>query len=61
MGDLKLMTFEQVATFYQVTPRTVRNWVEKGALVAVRTPTGQPRVAPSSCIAPEKVKPAETE
>lgn len=62
MDDLKkLMTYPQVATFFVVTPRTVRNWVQKGALVAVRTPSGQPRVALSSCIALEKVKPAETE
>ena len=40
----RLMTFRQVAAFYAVTPRTVRNWAEKGAIPVVRTPTGQPRV-----------------
>lgn len=39
-----LLTFRQVADFYAVTPRTVRNWADKGAIPVVRTPTGQPRV-----------------
>jgi excisionase family DNA binding protein len=43
MAD-RLMTFQQVAAFYAVTPRTVRNWAEKGAIPVVRTPGGQPRV-----------------
>jgi predicted site-specific integrase-resolvase len=47
----RLMTFVQVANFYQVTPRTVRNWADKGALHVVRTPSGQPRVPASSVVA----------
>jgi len=48
----RLMTFQQVATFYAVTPRTVQNWARKGALVIVRTPTGKRRVPASSVVAP---------
>jgi excisionase family DNA binding protein len=48
MAD-KLLTFNQVATFYAVTPRTVRNWADKGAIPVVRTPGGQPRV-PSTAV-----------
>ena len=55
-----LMTFQQVARFYAVTPRTVRNWAEKGAISVVRTPSGHPRVPASSCVAAEKVKRSET-
>jgi predicted site-specific integrase-resolvase len=47
----RLMTFQQVATFYAVTPRTVRRWVDKGAVSVVRTPSGQPRVPASSVVA----------
>jgi predicted site-specific integrase-resolvase len=47
----RLMTFRQVATFYAVTPRTVRNWADKGALPIVRTPMGQPRVPASAVVA----------
>lgn len=47
----RLMTFQQVATFYQVTPRTVRNWADKGAITVVRTPSGAPRVPSRSVIA----------
>jgi len=59
MGDLmteRLMTFRQVAMFYAVTPRTVRNWADKGALPVVRTPAGQPRVPASSVVAPQDAK-----
>jgi predicted site-specific integrase-resolvase len=48
MAD-KLLTFNQVADFYSVTPRTVRNWSDKGAIPVVRTPSGQPRI-PSSAL-----------
>jgi predicted site-specific integrase-resolvase len=48
MAD-KLLTFNQVADFYSVTPRTVRNWADSGAIPVVRTPSGQPRV-PSTAI-----------
>jgi predicted site-specific integrase-resolvase len=51
-GD-RLMTFNQVADFYQVTPRTVRNWADKGAITVVRTPSGSPRVPSSAVIAPQ--------
>lgn len=47
----RLMTFRQVATFYAVTPRTVRNWADKGALPVVRTPMGQPRIPASAVLA----------
>lgn len=47
----RLLTFNQVATFYSVTPRTVRNWADKGALTIVRTPTGQPRIPSSAVVA----------
>jgi len=60
MGDLmseRLMTFQQVATFYAVTPRTVRNWADKGALPVVRTPSGQPRVPSSAVVAVGDYKP----
>lgn len=51
---MKLLTMKQVAIFYGVTPRTVRNWAEKGAITVVRTPTGQPRIPASACAAPER-------
>jgi len=55
MGDLdKLLTFAKVALFYDVSPRTVRHWVAKGAIDVVRTPGGEPRIRASSCIATEK-------
>lgn len=57
MGE-RLMTFQQVATFYAVTPRTVRNWTDKGALPVVRTPTGQPRVPASAVVAVAEEKKA---
>lgn len=49
----RLLTFAQVATFYQVTPRTVRTWADKGAVTVVRTPSGAPRVPASACVAPQ--------
>lgn len=47
---MKLLTYREVATFYQVTPRTVRNWAHKGAIPVVRTPSGTPRVPASACV-----------
>jgi predicted site-specific integrase-resolvase len=44
----RLMTFKQVADHYAVTPRTVRNWADKGAIEVVRTPSGHPRVPSKS-------------
>lgn len=52
----RLMTFQQVASFYQVTPRTVRNWADKGAITVVLTPTGAPRVPASTVIAVGKLE-----
>jgi len=56
----RLMTFQQVAQFYAVTPRTVRNWAEKGAVTVVRTPSGAPRVPASSVIAVQDKREAES-
>lgn len=40
----KYLTTAQVADLYEVSPNTVRRWVEGGHLVpALRTPTGQMR------------------
>lgn len=36
MADPKLLTVPQVAAELQVTPQTVRNWIESGVLPAVR-------------------------
>lgn len=48
MAD-KLLTFNQVAAYFSVTPRTVRNWADKGAVPVVRTPSGQPRIPAEAC------------
>jgi len=31
-----LMTIQEVAAFYKVAPRTVRNWIDEGRLEIVR-------------------------
>jgi excisionase family DNA binding protein len=36
MTDPKLLTVPQVAAEFQVTPQTVRNWIDSGVLPAVR-------------------------
>jgi excisionase family DNA binding protein len=36
MADPKLLTVPQVAAEFQVTPQTVRNWIDHGTLPAVR-------------------------
>lgn len=59
MGE-RLMTFRQVATFYAVTPRTVRRWADKGALTVVRTPTGQPRIPSTEIVTVKTVTEADT-
>ena len=41
---MKLIAVGKVAEQFQVTPATVRNWVEKGYLHAVRLPSGQRRI-----------------
>ena len=41
---MKLLTYKQTADLYGVTPRTVRRWAEKGAVVVTKTPGGRPRV-----------------
>ncbi len=44
-GDLpKLYTTNDVAEMFAVTPETVRNWIIKGKLKAVQTPSQQYRV-----------------
>ena len=32
----KLLTIDQVAEIYQVSPRTVRNWIDQGIISPVR-------------------------
>jgi excisionase family DNA binding protein len=59
MGIVTLLTVREVATFYRVTPRTVETWIAKGAITAVRTPSGQPRVPSSACVAVETKNPEE--
>lgn len=51
MDRVKLMTYQQAATFYAVTVRTVQTWAEKGAITVVRTPSGRPRIVQESCVA----------
>jgi len=36
MAERALLTVPQVAEQFQVTPQTIRNWIEHGALPAVR-------------------------
>jgi excisionase family DNA binding protein len=36
MSELRLLTVPQVAAKLQVTPQTVRNWIDHGTLPAVR-------------------------
>lgn len=31
-----LMTTNEVAAFFRVTPRTIRNWVRKGDLISIK-------------------------
>lgn len=57
MEPVKLLTFGEVAQFFSVTTRTVRNWADKGAIDTVRTPGGHVRVPSSSCA--REVKNAE--
>lgn len=40
----KLLTLKEVAVTWRVTDRTVRRWVEKGAVQTVKTPGGGLRV-----------------
>jgi excisionase family DNA binding protein len=46
----RLLTYQQVAQYYQVDPRTVRRWADKGAIPVVRTPSGAPRVPSRSVL-----------
>jgi excisionase family DNA binding protein len=36
MADQQLLTIEQVASEFQLTSQTIRNWVKSGALAAVK-------------------------
>jgi excisionase family DNA binding protein len=36
MTDAQLLTVPQVAAEFQVTPQTIRNWIDHGTLPAVR-------------------------
>ena len=36
MADPQLLTVPQVAAEFQVTPQTIRNWIDHGVLPAVR-------------------------
>src|SRR5271165_524490 len=36
MTDQQLLTVEQVAQEFQLTPQTIRNWIHSGALSAVK-------------------------
>ncbi len=40
----KLLTLKEVAVLWRVDGRTVRRWVEKGAVQTVKTPGGGLRV-----------------
>lgn len=45
MGAVRqLLTYREAAAFYRVSERTMRWWVQKGAVEVVRTPGGRPRV-----------------
>lgn len=44
----RLLTVNDVAAYYRVTPRTVRDWVKKGVLKPVRTPGGRLRFLESA-------------
>lgn len=56
MDSVKLLTYQQVSEFYNVTTRTVRTWADKGAITVVRTPSGQPRVPADACVAAGKMR-----
>jgi len=43
-----LLTVKQAATVYQVTERTIRTWVAKGAVPSVRV-GGSRRILPYPC------------
>jgi excisionase family DNA binding protein len=43
-----LLTVKQAATVYQVTERTIRTWVAKGAVPSVRV-GGSRRILPDPC------------
>jgi len=36
MTDPQLLTVEQIAAEFQLTPQTIRNWIKSGALPAVK-------------------------
>jgi excisionase family DNA binding protein len=36
MTDQQLLTVEQIAAEFQLTPQTIRNWIKSGALSAVK-------------------------
>jgi len=36
MIDQQLLTVEQIAAEFQLTPQTIRNWIKSGALTAVK-------------------------
>lgn len=41
---MKLLTLKEVAVLWRVNGRTVRRWVEKGAVKTIKTPGGGVRV-----------------
>jgi excisionase family DNA binding protein len=36
MTDEQLLTVEQIAAEFQLTPQTIRNWIKSGALPAIK-------------------------
>jgi len=50
-SDERFLGVGTVATYFDVTDVTIKNWVNTGKLLAARTPGGHRRVAVSSVVA----------
>lgn len=46
--EAQFYTTSQVATLFSVTAETVRDWIERGTLEAIRTPGGKFRITVES-------------